>query len=82
MWHINELFSDLDFNVEQEMDRVDKPEDYMDFANGFDDDGDKEEFDESDDKGGETRMMRSLLMIWLKMVPLLVLPMITMRWKK
>jgi hypothetical protein len=49
---INELFSDLEFNVEQEKDRVGKPKDNMDFANEFDDDGDKEELDESDEEGG------------------------------
>jgi hypothetical protein len=50
---INELFSDLEFNANQEKDRVDKPKDDMDFANEFDGGGDKEGFNESDKEGGD-----------------------------
>jgi hypothetical protein len=50
------IFSDLEFNVEQEKDRVSKPKDDMDFANEFDDDGDEEEFNKSnEEKGIEAR---------------------------
>ena len=81
---INELFSDLEFNVEQEKDRVGKPKADMDFANEFDDDGDKEEFDGSNEEGGMkqgARMIRILMRSWQKMLSLLVLQMIPMRYQ-
>ena len=81
---INELFSDLEFNVEQAKDRVGKPKDDMDFVNEFDDDGDEEELNESNEEGGAkqgTRMMRILMRIWHILLPLLILLMIQMKWQ-
>ena len=52
---INELVSHLQFNVERDNDTVGKPKDDMGFVNEFDDDGDEEKFDESDEEEGSSR---------------------------